>query len=73
MLYFSFSFIIFKKVYVCFKYINKNISIINKKNLGGIKCLNKKWFLLMINVVKEYNVLYLNSKSCYLKKLFFIW
>lgn len=73
MLYFGFSFIIFKKVYVCFKYINKNISIINKKNLGGIKCLNKKWFLLMINVVKEYSVLYLNSKSCYLKKLFFIW
>lgn len=44
MLYPGFSLIIFKKVYVCFKYINKNTSIINKKNSGGIKRLKKKDF-----------------------------
>lgn len=61
MLYPGFSLIIFKKVYVCFKYINKNTSIINKKNSGGIKRLNKKWFLLMINAVKEYNLPHLKK------------
>lgn len=34
-----------KKYMYVFKYINKNISIINKKNLGGIKCLKKMIFV----------------------------
>lgn len=44
MLYPGFSLIIFNKVYVSFKYINKNTSIINKKNSGGIKRLKKNDF-----------------------------